>query len=233
MIWTQKCLTAWFLLRSFGYRRVCTFCQLEFVCWEDIRSLETPKQERISTSTFGNEKCGITLHIASDTDCPMTGRKICKKKQNVFGVRIYPTVKRQRQSLTLLGDLNTFYCYNYLVLGGIRTWLGVFTFQWSDVPVDFFAFLPIKFAASSKPTSRNNHRKVSYLGTQQHHVCVGWHTISKIKKQDQSGKCVVKQLKEILLEISFIEEMKTTVLQVIKRCPKPFCAILFIRENTF
>ena len=59
----------------------------------------------------------------------MTGRKICKKKQNVFGVRIYPTVKRQRQSLTLLGDLHTFYCYNYFVLGGIRTCLGVFTFQ--------------------------------------------------------------------------------------------------------
>ena len=34
------------------------------------------------------------------------------------------------------------------------------SFWWSNVLVDFFEFLPIEFAAYSKPPSRNNHRKV-------------------------------------------------------------------------
>ena len=40
----------------------------------------------------------------------------------------------------------------------------------------------------------------------------------------------LKCIKEILLEIGFIEEMR--ILEVIKKCPKHFSPILFIRENT-
>ena len=36
-----------------------------------------------------------------------------------------------------------------------------------NVPVDFFEFLSTKFAACSKPPSRDNHRKASYPRTQQ------------------------------------------------------------------
>ena len=36
-----------------------------------------------------------------------------------------------------------------------------------NVPVDFFEFLSTEFDASSKPPSRENHRKVSYPSMQQ------------------------------------------------------------------
>ena len=36
------------------------------------------------------------------------------------------------------------------------------SFQGSNVPVNFFKFLSIEFAACSKPPSRDSHRKVSY-----------------------------------------------------------------------
>ena len=39
-------------------------------------------------------------------------------------------------------------------------------------------------------------------------------------------------VKEILLEIGFVEEMRTTVFELVKRCPKPFFTISFICENT-
>ena len=39
-------------------------------------------------------------------------------------------------------------------------------------------------------------------------------------------------VKEILLEIGFIEEMRTTVFVITKTYPKPFSTISFIRENT-
>ena len=38
---------------------------------------------------------------------------------------------------------------------------------------------------------------------------------------------------EISLEIGFIEEISTTVLEVIKWCPKPYSTIPFLRENRF
>ena len=59
-------------------------------------------------------------------------------------------------------DSRTFHCINYFVVGGIRSYLGV-----SNVPVHFFAFLSTEFAVGSKPPSRDNHRKVSSLRTQQ------------------------------------------------------------------
>ena len=36
------------------------------------------------------------------------------------------------------------------------------SFQWSNVPADFFEYLPTEFAACSKPPSRDNHRKAFY-----------------------------------------------------------------------
>ena len=41
------------------------------------------------------------------------------------------------------------------------------SFQWSNVPVDFFELLSTEFAACSKSQSRDNHRKASYPRTQQ------------------------------------------------------------------
>ena len=68
----------------------------------------------------------------------------------------------------LLDDPLTFHYQDYFVIGGIRTCLGV-----SNVPVNFFKFLSIEFAACSKPPSRDNHRKVSYPWTQQREQSAG------------------------------------------------------------
>ena len=53
------------------------------------------------------------------------------------------------------------YCIDYFVVGGVLTCLGA-----SNVPVDFFEFLSTKFAACSKPPSRDNY-KTSYPRAQQ------------------------------------------------------------------
>ena len=58
----------------------------------------------------------------------------------------------------LLDHPHTFHYNDYLVIGGIRTCLGV-----SNHPiVNFFEFLSNEFAACSKPPSRDNDRKASY-----------------------------------------------------------------------
>ena len=48
-------------------------------------------------------------------------------------------------------------------IAGIRPHLR----RWSNVSVNFFEFLPIEFAVSSKPLSRGNHPKASYPRTRQ------------------------------------------------------------------
>ena len=44
------------------------------------------------------------------------------------------------------------------------------SFQWSNVPLDFFEFLSTEFAACLKPPSRDNHCKASHPWTQQHYL---------------------------------------------------------------
>ena len=83
----------------------------------------------------------------------------------VVEVRIYPPVTAQLQALTV-GRSARFSLRKLL-----RAWRNphlLRSYQWSNVPVDFFQFLSIQFAASSKPPSRDNHRKASYSRTQQH-----------------------------------------------------------------
>ena len=83
------------------------------------------------------------------------------KDRNIVAVfHIYPTVTGQRQRR-----------YNGSLFIAITARLEnphlLRNFPWSNVPVDFFEFLSTKFAACSKPPSRDNHRKASYPRTQQ------------------------------------------------------------------
>ena len=74
---------------------------------------------------------------------------------------------RTASDANLLNDPHTFHCsIDYFVLVGIRTWLGVF--QCFNVPVVLWEFWSNKFAACSKPPSRDNHRKALYRRVQQH-----------------------------------------------------------------
>ena len=59
-----------------------------------------------------------------------------------------------------------------LCFGRIRTRLGVDHFP--SFPVDVFDFFPRKFAACSKPPSRDNYRKASYSRTQQRDQGADW-----------------------------------------------------------
>ena len=70
-----------------------------------------------------------------------------------------------------------FPCNDYFVIGGIHTYLGVSTDP--NIPVDFFEFLSTKFAACSKPPSRDNHRKASYPRMQQRDQGAGWTQIMR------------------------------------------------------
>ena len=74
---------------------------------------------------------------------------------------------RTASNANLLDDPHTFHCIDYFVIGGIRTCLGV-SYDSINVSVDFFEYLFSEFAACSKPPSRDNHRKASYLRTQQY-----------------------------------------------------------------
>ena len=67
----------------------------------------------------------------------------------------------------MLEDPHTFHCIDYFVIGEIRTCLEGW-FRLFNALVDFFKFFSIEFAASSKPPSKENHRKASYPRMQLH-----------------------------------------------------------------
>ena len=114
-------------------------------------------------------------------------------------LHIHPPVTEQRQTLTIWRS--AYFSLQFI----LRVWRNLHllrSFQSSNVPVDFFSNVVHWIAACSKPQNRDtgNHRKVSYPRTQQrdHRVWV------------EPRLCNKLVLKEILLEIGFVEEMRTT-----------------------
>ena len=74
-------------------------------------------------------------------------------------MHIYPPVAEQLLALTIGRSAHFYIAVTTSLLGGIQ--------RSNNVPVDFFEFLSTEFAACSKPSSRDNPRKASYLRTQQ------------------------------------------------------------------
>ena len=83
---------------------------------------------------------------------------------------------RTASDANLLDDLHTFHCIDYFVIGEIRTCLR--SFRRSNVPLDFFEFLPAEFATCSKQPNRDNHRKASYPRTHLGGQGAGWTQIT-------------------------------------------------------
>ena len=84
---------------------------------------------------------------------------------------IYPPVNGQRQTPTV--GRSAHFSLQWLLRGWRNPHL-LRSFQWSNVPVNFFKFLSTKFAAGLKPPSRDNYRKTSYPRTQQRDQGAGW-----------------------------------------------------------
>ena len=74
-------------------------------------------------------------------------------------MHIYPPAAEQLLALTIGRPAHFYIAVTTLLLGGIQ--------RSNNVPVDFFEFFSTEFAACSKPPSRDNPRKASYLRTQQ------------------------------------------------------------------
>ena len=89
---------------------------------------------------------------------------------------------RTASDANLLDDPRTFY-YNWRNWRNLRDWRNwrnphmLRSFHRSYVPVDFFEFLSIGFAACTKPPKRDNHRKVSYPRT---------HSVTKVHIEPRS-----------------------------------------------